>query len=481
MERQMKQWTMSLFLVISVLVFGAAYTQTAVRPNSPATVPPVVPTELRLQLASQFSAFKQRHPFSGYLLVATRGKIVFEQGDGLIELSTRTAPNGQTRFQIGSLTKQFVAAAILVLVDHGKLDLTAKIGRYMPNLAKPVGDLTIHQLLSNTSGIAPAPFAEGATEQLLGPVNRAELLATFVEKPLRFKPGSKFEYSNSGFLLLGILIERVSGTSAASFFKEHLFQNAEMPHTFLPESGDFQQIRNQYTAGEFAVGYGRTSSGALEPHQEAFDMSVIFTAGAMVSTAHDLFNWNEALYSGKIFNSNLVEKMTTENLGQYCYGLYRSNLTNGALAYSHSGGIYGFHSYLLRVPNSQTTVVILSNDENQYIGHFGEQLAAIAAGQSAPLPAGNPPTTKHLAALTGTYAGQYLGNSIEFNLKSTQDQLFLIRPDGNQTPLSTESNHRFYAPASRATYSFIHGDETTITLNVEIDGIPVMTLRKKGQ
>ena len=173
--------------------------------------------------------------------------------------------------------------------------------------------------------------------------------------------------------------------------------------------------------------------------------------------------------------------MTTENLGQYCYGLYRSKLANGALAYSHSGGIYGFHSYLLRVPNSQTTVVILSNDENQYIGRFGGQLAAIAAGQSAPLTAGNPPTTKQLAALTGTYAGQYLGNSIKFNLKSTQDQLFLIRPNGDQTPLSAESSHRFYAPASRATYSFIHGDETTITLNMEVDGIPVMTLRKKSQ
>ena len=149
----------------------------------------------------------------------TKGKIVFEQGDGLIELSTRTAPNGQTHFQIGSLTKQFVAAAILVLVDQGKLDLAAKIGRYMPNLAKPVGDLTIHQLLSNTSGIAPAPFAEGASEQLLGPANRAELLATFVEKPLRFKPGSKFEYSNSGFLLLGVLIERITRILT---FRRHL-------------------------------------------------------------------------------------------------------------------------------------------------------------------------------------------------------------------------------------------------------------------
>ena len=121
-------------------------------------------------------------------------------------------------------------------------------------------------------------------------------------------------------------------------------------------------------------------------------MSVIFVAGAMVSTAQDLYKWSQALYSGRLFSPHLVDKMTTANLDDYCYGIYKRILGNGMVAYSHSGGIYGFHSYLLVIPDSQTTVVILSNDENQYIGRLGEELALIATGHTVPLPTAITPT-----------------------------------------------------------------------------------------
>ena len=350
----------------------------------------------------------------------------------------------------------------------------------MPDLPKPARDLTIHQLLSNTSGIAPAPFAEGATQQLLGPATRADLLATFVGEPLRFEPGSQFEYSNSGFLLLGVLIEQISGTSVASFFEEHLFQKAEMTRSFLPEQGDFQQIRNEHSGGPFAVGYRRTLSGALEPHEEAFDMSVIFVAGAMVSTAQDLYKWSQALYSGGLFSSHLVDRMTTANLKDYCYGIYERILGNGRVAYSHSGGIYGFHSYLLVIPDSQTTVAILSNDENQYIGRIGEELAVIATGQTVPPPTAITPTPGELARVVGTYRGQYLGDSIEFKLEAENHQLYLARPNGTKAPLIAEDKNRFFARASRATYAFTRTDEDTITaLDIEVDGIPIMQLHKE--
>ena len=180
----MKRSAIGLLLVFTATVFGVAAPPSTVHENLPQ------------QLASPFSALEKRHPFTGYVLVATQGSVVFERGDGPADLSTQKEPTAQTQFQIGSLTKQFVVAAILVLVDQGKLDLSVEIGSYMPDLAEPARDLTIHQLLSNTSGIAAAPFAEGATQQLLGPATRADLLATFVGEPLRFEPGSRFEYSN---------------------------------------------------------------------------------------------------------------------------------------------------------------------------------------------------------------------------------------------------------------------------------------------
>ena len=476
----MRHTLIALLVVLTATLFGAACTKTENSPDPRAEQTPTARNNLPQRLASHFSAFKQRHQFTGYALVAKYDSVVFERGDGPVDLDSQEEPTAQTRFQIGSLTKQFVAAATLVLVDQGKLDLSTKIGAYMPDLPSPARDLTIHQLLSNTSGIAPAPFAEGATQQLLGPATRADLLATFVGEPLRFEPGSRFEYSNSGFLLLGVLVEHIAGTSAASFFEEHFFQKAEMIHSFLPEDGDFQQIRNEHNDGHFAIGYRRMPSGALEPHEEPFDMSVIFAAGAMVSTAQDLYKWAHALYSGRLLSSDLVDRMTTANLDDYCYGVYKRTLVNGMVAYSHSGGIYGFHSYLLMIPDNQTTVVILSNDENQYIGRFGEELAVIANGQVLPLPTATTPTPEELARVAGTYRGQYLGGSIEFELKAENHQLYLARPNGTKAPLFAEDQNRFYAQASRATYSFTRTDQISITaLDIEVDGIPIMRLQKE--
>jgi CubicO group peptidase (beta-lactamase class C family) len=221
-------------------------------------------------------------------------------------------------------------------------------------------------------------------------------------------------------------------------------------------------------------------SGALEPHEEAFDMSVIFVAGAMVSTAQDLYQWSQALYSGGLFSSHLVDKMTTPNLNDYCYGIYERILGNGMVAYSHSGGIYGFHSYLLVIPASQTTVAILSNDENQYIGRFGEELAVIATGQTVALPTAITTTPGELARVAGTYRGEYLGGSIELKLEAENHQLYLARSNGTKVPLLAEDRNRFYAQASRATYAFTRTDEDTIiALGIEVDGIPVMQLQKE--
>jgi CubicO group peptidase (beta-lactamase class C family) len=478
----MKESTVGLLVVLITTLFGAGCAKTAVHPSSGGTPHSSADGNLRQQqLASHFLALEQRHHFSGYVLVANQGRVVFERGEGWVDLSTREAPTAQTQFPIGSLTKQFVVAAVLVLVDQGELDLSAKIGSYIPDLPEPARDLTVHQLLSSTSGIASAPFAEGATQQLLGPATRADLLATFVGKPLRFEPGSKFEYSNSGFLLLGVLIEEISGMSAASFFTQHLFEKAGMTHTFLPERGSFKQVRSQQRDGQFAVGYRRMPSGSLEPHEEAFDMSVIFAAGAMVSTAHDLFKWTEALYSGRLIDPDRVATMTTENRDHYCYGIYERILTNSVVGYSHSGGIFGFHSYLLAVPDNQTIVVILSNDENQYIGRFGEELATMAAGQAVPLPIAITPTPGDLAQLAGTYVGSYLGSPIEFELEAVRHQLYLVRANGDRTLLLAEGKDRFYALASRATYVLVRTSEGTITaLGIEVDGIPIMKLAKEA-
>jgi len=179
----MKHTAIALLVALTALRIGAACSKTEEAPNPRAAQSSPARNNLPQQLTSHFSAFKHRHQFTGYVLIATQGSVVFGRGVGPAGLDRQEEPTAQTRFQIGSLTKQFVAAAILVLVDQGRLDLSSTIGSYLPDLPEPARDLTVHQLLSNTSGLAPAPFAEGATQQLLGPATRADLLATFVGEP----------------------------------------------------------------------------------------------------------------------------------------------------------------------------------------------------------------------------------------------------------------------------------------------------------
>jgi CubicO group peptidase (beta-lactamase class C family) len=346
--------------------------------------------------------------FSGNVLVAQKGKIIYEKAFGLADRELNVKNNLKGKFQIGSLTKQFTAAAILQLAEAGKLKLTDTIGTYFPSF--PKGDsVTIHMLLSHTSGIRnytdmPEFWRIGAT-----PVEKDSMIALIKRQPLDFSPGSKWKYSNSGYLLLGYIIEKASGQSYSDYVLNKVIKNAGLENTFVNRWDSILANR--------VKGYMKGENG----WQNAMYISMEgpYSAGAIISTVEDLYKWNNALFENKIISPGSLTKMTTPYLQHYGYGLgidtFQRHLNIG-----HSGGIPGFVSYLVRFPADNVVVVVLSNSSGNSPA-IANALAATLFGIPVIAP------YKHIevkidSAVLNQYIGKYL--------LASSDTLEIIKKDG---------------------------------------------------
>lgn len=189
------------------------------------------PGDLSARVEEYMASRVQRDMFSGTILIARAGQVVFCKGYGMANLELDVACTPKTKFRLRSITKQFTAMAILILQERGKLNVTDKVKKYMPHAHKAWDEITIHHLLTHTSGIPNCTSFPGFLKTLPIRVTLTELIATFNDKPLEFKPGEKFNYSNSGYIVLGQIIESVSGKSYASFMKEAIFEPSKAKAT----------------------------------------------------------------------------------------------------------------------------------------------------------------------------------------------------------------------------------------------------------
>ena len=288
------------------------------------------------------------------VLVARDGKIVYQGGFGLADVEKKTPVTAETKFRIGSVTKQFTAAAILRLADEGKVALTDPLDKYFPGFPKGV---TLQQLLNHTSGIHSYTDKPEFMGKVSKPIAPTELIAWFRDDPPDFAPGAGFHYDNSGYFLLGEIVAKVSGKPFASSLQEMFFGPLGMKDT-----GIYQNASPP--PGETA-GYS-FADGKTLPARE-WDMSWAGGAGALYSTVGDLFLWNEALFGGKILKPASFKAMTTPvklppNVDglHYGYGLVIADL-NRLPVVSHSGGLDGWSSDLMRLPEQNTTVIALAN------------------------------------------------------------------------------------------------------------------------
>ncbi|WP_166641938.1 serine hydrolase [Pedobacter duraquae] len=332
---------------------------------------------LQSTLDSMFlSVFSARAP-GGVVLVSRAGQPLYYKAFGLANLESGAPMTTDHVFRLGSITKQFTAVSILQLVEKGKLSLSDSLSKFIPDYPNG-GRITIEYLLGHTAGVKNYTALPAFTEQLKRQdLSPKQLIALFKDQPLDFEPGSNQLYSNSGYILLGYIIERVSGRTYEQFVQENIFKPLHMDHTSYD---DTRQIISNRLAG-YRGGNGNYVNAPY------LSMTLPYAAGSLLSTAGDLLKWYTALSAGHIISNESLEKAFTsfvlpngEETG-YGYGWEIGNI-QGSKSVKHTGVVNGFFTDVVYMPAEKILVAVLSNNEyNSNLDISASKAAAAALGR----------------------------------------------------------------------------------------------------
>src|SRR5580658_4096669 len=344
------------------------------------------------QVVQSYVSSKQ---FMGSVLVARDQTIVLDKGYGFANLEWNVPNSPTTKFRLGSITKQFTSASIFLLEERGKLKVDDPVKKYMPDAPAAWDKITIYNLLTHTSGIPSfTGFPDYRSTEAV-PTTPEKLVARFRDKPLDFQPGEKWNYSNSGYVLLGYLVEKISGQSYKDFVQEDIFKPLEM--------NDSGYDSNSAIVLHRAYGYSPGPNGPVNAGY--IDMSIPFSAGALYSTTHDLLRWEQGLFGGKLLSATSLKKMTTPFKENYACGL-GVRTVHGHTEIDHGGGIEGFNTELAYFPDDKLTIVVLANLNGGAPETIATQLAAVMHGEKIVLPAERKAITVP-AGLLEKYVGTY--------------------------------------------------------------------------
>lgn len=294
--------------------------------------------------------------FSGAALVARNGKTVFAHAYGLADREKKTANTLKTRFRLGSMNKMFTAVATLQLVQNGKLDLKAPFGNYLTDYPNKdlASKVTIEQLLSHTGGTGDI-FGPEFDKNRLQIKTLQDYVKLYGSRAPEFEPRSRWQYSNYGFLLLGVLIEKVSGQSYYDYVRDHIYKPAGMTQTASePE---------EHAVADRSIGYTRVGSGALQPNTDTLPYRGT-SAGGGYSTVEDLLKFATALQTHKLLDAQHTEMLTTGKTdtprGKYAFG-FQDDVINGARCFGHGGGAPGMNGELKICSGAGYVVAVLAN------------------------------------------------------------------------------------------------------------------------
>ncbi|MEM7156709.1 MAG: serine hydrolase domain-containing protein [Myxococcota bacterium] len=354
--------------------------------QSPASTPPQAPVEapaaervldpaavaevLDAHVASFGAKWGEPYAFSGFVLVAEKGEPVYAKGFGKANRETGQVPDIDTNFRVGSVTKQFTAAAILALAEDGVLSVDDPVSKYLPGW--PRGEeITIHHLLTHTAGVwnytSDADFMAKAHEYH----STDQMLAVFRDTPLEFEPGEQFSYSNSGYVMLGAIIEAATGKPYGEVLAAQLFEPAGLTRTRV---GDATELTDR------AEGYTVTPGEKIEGAR-AIDMSVPHGAGAVRSTAADLLAWHAMLDGDQILSASSREVLYKPAKNDYAYGWIITKAGDKRLI-THGGGIFGFNTYYARLPEDDIVIVAWTNHDTFEVGQIGNAALAVSVGDT---------------------------------------------------------------------------------------------------
>ncbi len=290
------------------------------------------------------------------VLVARDGKIAFQGGFGFADMAKKTPVTVETKFRIGSISKQFTAAAILKLAEEKKLSVTDPLSKFFPDFPR-AEKITLHHLLTHTSGIHSYTDKPDFLSRVSAAIEPGKLIDSFKNDAPDFAPGAGFHYNNSAYFLLGEIVAKVSGKPLGDYLRDAFFTPLDMKSTGI--------FVNSAPPAGMALGYS-FADGKSAPALD-WDMSWAGGAGALYSTVGDLFRWHEALFGGRVLNAESLKAATTPvalpadvDGMKYGYGLVMYEVKR-LRAIGHGGGLNGWSSDLVRLPDENCTVVVLAN------------------------------------------------------------------------------------------------------------------------
>lgn len=384
--------------------------------------------------------------FNGYVLIARDGKVVFGKGYGMANFEEDIPNTPQTKFRLASVTKTFTAAAVMLLQERGKLSLADSICKHLTDCPETWKPITIRQLLNHTSGIPDYVAAPDFMRTISLRLTNDELIASFKSKPLLSASGETFSYSNSNYILLGRIIENLSGQPYGVFLKENIFAPLRMANSGYDDNSTLLRHR--------AIGYIKQPDRLVNARY--MDMTNAYSAGALYSTAEDMLLWDQALYTEKLVSKKSLDEIFTPGKGGVGYGWF-INRASKRLVVTQSGLNSGFAAHFLRYPEEKACIVLLSNFENtaQHLGRIGHDLTAILFGEKYELPRERV-AVKVDTKLYDAYVGEYeFGANRIMTITKEGERLFAQRGGAPRSEILPESETKFFLTMADVQFVFL--------------------------
>lgn len=406
-------------------------------------------------------SYKPSEP--GVAVIAVRdGKIIFRKGQGMANLELGAPIEPDMVFRLGSITKQFTAVAILILAEQGKLALDDSISKFLPDYPTHDHLITVKHLLTHTSGIKsytsmpewPPLWRKDFTVQ--------ELIDFFKYQPMESAPGKRWAYNNSGYILLGAIIEKVSGQSYEQFIQQSIFEPLGMKQSYYDSPSRVIPRR--------VAGYDKNSEDFI--NAAYLSMTQPYAAGALASTVDDLVLWDSALYTEQLLKQETLQqahishRLTDDSSTAYGYGWEISEYTGHRLI-EHGGGIHGFRTRAIRVPDDRVFVAVLSNNGGVNPGLLAFKIATLVIGQ----PYNDPKPVELRPEVLTLYEGVYETNvSKEIHIMREDNQLFFQYGESPRVELVPLSPNEFFFKDMSLNRLLFVSDANKVIIAVEMRG-----------
>jgi len=409
------------------------------------------------EIDSIIKAFEGINKFNGTALIHYQNKNIFERSYGWQNAEKNIANQDKSIYQIASLTKSFTALVIVKLSEEGKLSFKDPISKFIPDYPRG-NEITIEHLLTHTSGIYEV-LRNKEYFNLLHTgksIAKSKELSFFKNEPLDFEPGTQFSYTNSGYILLGVIIEKITGLSYEDAVRETILDPLKMAHTGF----NYRALKSPYKT----IPYSYISKTKQEKTQ-VWNSTLTGPAGQIYSTAEDLYNYYLGLRDYKIVSKEAFKKATTPYLSGYAYGWFIDDLYGKKLI-NHGGNIEGSTSYFAMLPDEDLCIILLNNITSKKLEKAGNTILAALLDQPYTLPQPKKEVILNPDVLK-KYAGDYqLSDDRVIHILYENGKLFIQNNKDPKVRMLAEKEDAFFLPDDDTEISFIfkEGEKGIITI-----------------